>query len=196
MSKPLKLGQSSPLDKHARRDILHSFRCPRDCRDFEDAYASIIGCPFGHYDLARKKVLPSFVCVPYLLDECPKKMTSDQLLFCEDGFHLADRDLLDLEQFTKRMADYVLQRGPLESKPEFELTGTTSLECCICFAPFNGIYGQLSDCTHVFCAKCITDWFKKERNCPVCRKSSRFIIAWHGLIASKGGKGQDCSNAG
>ena len=163
MSKPLKLGQSSPLDKHARRDILHSFRCPRDCRDFEDAYASIIGCPFGHYDLARKKVLPSFVCVPYLLDECPKKMTSDQLLFCEDGFHLADRDLLDLEQFTKRMADYVLQRGPLESKPEFELTGTTSLECCICFAPFNGIYGQLSDCTHVFCAKCITDWFKKVR---------------------------------
>lgn len=167
MAKPFAWGSrgSTPKryspDVYTRRDILHSFRCPRECRDFEDGYASIIGCPFGHYDIAHKQALPSYVCVPYLLDECSKKMTSDELLFCEDGFHLADRDLLDMDHYTKRMADCILQRGPLESEPGFELTGTTVLECCICFAPYNGIYGQLSDCTHVFCTKCITDWFKK-----------------------------------
>lgn len=25
----------------------------------------------------------------------------------------------------------------------------------------------------------------QERNCPICRKASRFILPWHGLIASK-----------
>lgn len=88
-------------------------------------------------------------------------MTKDDFLFCEDGFHLSGNDLLDLDLFNKRMASWILEEKPLENKPEFKLTGTSMLECCICFSPFDDVYGQLSDCTHVFCTKCITDWFKK-----------------------------------
>lgn len=44
-------------------------------------------------------------------------------------------------------------------------------ECCIC-------YGNLEDpvllqlCNHVFCGKCILEWYKKQKTCPLCREKN------------------------
>lgn len=44
--------------------------------------------------------------------------------------------------------------------------------CCICFHEYeNGSMIFISPCNHVFHYHCISQWFKKERTCPLCRKS-------------------------
>lgn len=45
--------------------------------------------------------------------------------------------------------------------------------CTICFR-INEKQGLL-DCGHFFCYDCIYEWFKKNKNCPMCRKTSSNI---------------------
>lgn len=42
-------------------------------------------------------------------------------------------------------------------------------KCTICFETLNGDIKQL-ECSHTFHEKCISEWFKSQSTCPICRK--------------------------
>lgn len=42
-------------------------------------------------------------------------------------------------------------------------------ECIICFSKLD-IKKEILQCGHCFHKKCINNWFKKQRTCPICRK--------------------------
>ena len=42
------------------------------------------------------------------------------------------------------------------------------LECSVCYNDIKE--GKTLSCEHTFCAKCLDEWFKRKRNCPMCRK--------------------------
>lgn len=42
------------------------------------------------------------------------------------------------------------------------------LTCSICSELF--VKASTLNCTHTFCRHCISQWYKKRRDCPVCRK--------------------------
>jgi hypothetical protein len=44
------------------------------------------------------------------------------------------------------------------------------MECSICFQNLNEDDVFTSSCQHQFCQSCILEWFKKNANCPLCRK--------------------------
>eukprot|EP01018_Ginkgo_biloba_P000498 Gb_29080 [translate_table: standard] len=68
------------------------------------------------------------------------------------------------------------------------------IECIVCLErvlskpePAERKFGLLSECDHAFCISCIRNWRKKsptsgmdgitaKRSCPLCRKSSHFVI--------------------
>jgi hypothetical protein len=45
-------------------------------------------------------------------------------------------------------------------------------DCCICLDKFEGNNTNyiVLECSHRFHRNCISNWFKKELNCPLCRK--------------------------
>lgn len=44
---------------------------------------------------------------------------------------------------------------------------TNILECNICYTNVNDLY-ECDKCHNNFCKKCITDWLKKNKKCPLC----------------------------
>ncbi len=55
---------------------------------------------------------------------------------------------------------------------KFEDTGKMKVqkfECPICLD--EKYVGTMLRCNHIFCPKCIKKWLKKEKLCPMCRKS-------------------------
>lgn len=103
-SSPRATSSSSPYDK----DILGTFRCPRDCNLYEPNYAAIINCPFSHLEdenFTNKKKLPSFACLKNLLGECLNPVAQENLVqTCKDGFHLSTEELVDLDHYSEKMA--------------------------------------------------------------------------------------------
>ena len=47
--------------------------------------------------------------------------------------------------------------------------------CPICYQLLYHAY-QPNNCTHLYCKKCIDIWTKIKKQCPLCRKSYRFLI--------------------
>lgn len=43
------------------------------------------------------------------------------------------------------------------------------IECSICFSKLNEEYK--TECNHIFCTVCIIEWYKKQKNCPLCRRT-------------------------
>ena len=65
-----------------------------------------------------------------------------------DDFSSLDPDYLD-EENTKGIEDYT---------------------CCICqLIPHYNSALEETNCGHLFCSKCITDWSKKDNKCPICK---------------------------
>uniref|UniRef100_A0A6C0CFN8 RING-type domain-containing protein n=1 Tax=viral metagenome TaxID=1070528 RepID=A0A6C0CFN8_9ZZZZ len=49
-------------------------------------------------------------------------------------------------------------------------------ECCICLDKFEEKDKTvILDCNHRFHTNCILNWFKKELNCPLCRKNADIL---------------------
>jgi hypothetical protein len=50
-------------------------------------------------------------------------------------------------------------------------------DCPICFdSPHNPV--TLSECGHLFCEVCVSEWLEKEKTCPVCRKEVKLADHW------------------
>ena len=43
-------------------------------------------------------------------------------------------------------------------------------DCCICQQSLTQSSVRKLNCTHEFHKSCITDWFKQQKNCPICRR--------------------------
>ena len=47
-----------------------------------------------------------------------------------------------------------------------------NIDCCICLDKFEENNNSIVlNCSHRFHKECILNWFKKELNCPLCRKN-------------------------
>jgi hypothetical protein len=45
-----------------------------------------------------------------------------------------------------------------------------NLQCCICLERLiKGKKERMLPCTHLFHRKCISDWLKVKRECPICK---------------------------
>ena len=50
-----------------------------------------------------------------------------------------------------------------------------NIECCICLDKFdNPDKSVVLECCHRFHKRRILNWFKKELNCPLCRKKLNY----------------------
>ena len=47
-------------------------------------------------------------------------------------------------------------------------------ECGICYELLHQPV-QLAPCLHIFCGGCLSDWFKKQQDCPNCRKEVKTV---------------------
>lgn len=47
-------------------------------------------------------------------------------------------------------------------------------ECGICYELLHQPV-QLAPCLHIFCGGCLSDWFKKQKDCPKCRKKAKTV---------------------
>lgn len=66
-----------------------------------------------------------------------------------------------------------MEYGRQSSPQELERHG----DCPICFdKPHQPV--TLSDCDHVFCEVCISEWLEKEKTCPVCRMEVKVAEHW------------------
>ncbi len=53
------------------------------------------------------------------------------------------------------------------------MTTTTPFSCPICYSTEvedELVIKKLDDCGHTFCESCIDDWFKRKKECPLCRE--------------------------
>ncbi|EFO23425.1 PHD-finger family protein [Loa loa] len=48
--------------------------------------------------------------------------------------------------------------------------------CTICLDQFKYPLGKPDNCEHKFCFKCISDWFKKRSQCPLCGITPKYLI--------------------
>lgn len=55
------------------------------------------------------------------------------------------------------------------------------MECYICLSELSHDRGILS-CSHAFCHPCITEWFKTNQTCPVCRHEENQIIRLGNIV--------------
>lgn len=78
-----------------------------------------------------------------------------------------------LQQFAVRTTSYVpvSHQGQATSSAAVVVKATKDLgECAICKEVMvKGIEIQTTNCAHTYHEKCIKDWFKVKRTCPVCR---------------------------
>lgn len=169
--------------------ILEAFSCPRDCHLFEASYVQLINCPFGHSstdnDEPNLKQVAAVACVADLLGTCEQsvleKVDSEQYWRCSDGLHFEQAETVEeLEQH------FIMVLMNLEEN-ENDVTAASTHECAVCLQPINGLLGQLSDCDHLFCARCIIDWFKNShgKKCPICRTASIFVLPTQSVIYNK-----------
>jgi ribosomal protein L34E len=47
-------------------------------------------------------------------------------------------------------------------------------ECGICYELLYQPV-QLAPCLHIYCGGCLSDWFKKQHDCPNCRKDIKTV---------------------
>ena len=50
-------------------------------------------------------------------------------------------------------------------------------KCAICLGP--QLYKSIPICGHVFCFRCITDWYKIKMECPLCRQSIESYMSYN-----------------
>jgi hypothetical protein len=66
-----------------------------------------------------------------------------------------------------------MEYGRLSTTQEIEHHG----DCPICYdRPHHPV--TLSECEHLFCEVCISEWLEKEKTCPVCRKEVKLTDHW------------------
>lgn len=178
--------------------ILRAFCCPNDCHLYDPAYIQLINCPFGHnsnVDDQNLKPVAALACVADLMEDCKqtvlKKVGDGQQYWrCSDGVHFEKAETVnELEHhFIEVMHNFEAYEDDvpfLESAPNHD--------CSICMRPITGLFGQLSDCEHIFCATCPINWFKQAENnplgasktCPVCRTPSIFVLPTQVVISTK-----------
>ncbi|GFQ85903.1 e3 ubiquitin-protein ligase ATL6 [Trichonephila clavata] len=62
------------------------------------------------------------------------------------------------------------ERVIISKKETAELPCDVDIECAICLNSFQYKRMLLLSCNHRFHKKCITQWFKTDVRCPLCRK--------------------------
>ena len=52
---------------------------------------------------------------------------------------------------------------------------------CSCPICYNKVYYAYkpNNCSHLFCKRCISSWRKVKKQCPLCRKSFSYIVAYN-----------------
>ena len=72
--------------------------------------------------------------------------------------------------FSHRITDLRFKYSTLPSKKR-------PTDCSICYEVFNKDEEVIKlDCRHVFHEKCLLDWFKHNRTCPMCRVENRHAL--------------------
>ena len=66
-----------------------------------------------------------------------------------------------------RQVDYIPPAWKTSEEPEKELLDP-SLACAICLDPLCNLK---TSCEHSFHLKCLAEWTKKNRSCPICRQT-------------------------
>ncbi|VDM47438.1 unnamed protein product [Toxocara canis] len=66
------------------------------------------------------------------------------------------------------------------SKSRLDKKGTKptdeASDCMICLSPPKFPKGRPDDCDHVFCYLCLRNWLKRRSECPLCKRSTKFIV--------------------
>ena len=66
----------------------------------------------------------------------------------------------------------IIALNKLQSILKIENHKTPSLgECPICFEPMQLATTCLLECHHLFHRRCLMKWYKRQRNCPMCRRN-------------------------
>lgn len=157
-------------------------------------------CPFDHgqslspQNASVLRKMPSYVCVDHLMNKCANTLSTypSGLVRCSGNrFHPSFEEIVDLDFFHDQVALAALSvpfeesidaSGPSTSDSTRSLkSGQTpsrevakpEMECDICLEKMAvDKFGLLNNCSHHFCASCITEWLRKSPTCPICRKPS------------------------
>ncbi|KAI2809907.1 hypothetical protein BLOT_001060 [Blomia tropicalis] len=171
---------------HFRKQVLRQFKCPfREQTIGCHHEAQPEECNFAHPNTrnltAQPIGVPDYVCVYNLLNCCKlgfRKFPAIDGIFtiCPTGFHLTTAEMLDLEYYEAKNCELIVKHYGEDSQHQ----------CGICFERIlskrhvrERAFGLLDNCSHCFCAPCITKWRKEHANqsivCPICRRSSNNV---------------------
>jgi len=75
-------------------------------------------------------------------------------------------DTIDLTEFSQNVVETNTKENVFEKVSNIM---DEQLTCSICSELF--VKATTLNCTHTFCHHCINMWSKKQKKCPVCRKS-------------------------
>ena len=64
----------------------------------------------------------------------------------------------------------------------------TEPECCICQELMSSEANRKLNCGHEFHKSCIGEWFKQQKNCPICRRGP--TQPSRGQNRGRGGRGR------
>jgi hypothetical protein len=88
--------------------------------------------------------------------------------------HLMD----DFDQSRERIDPQTIAESP---KPKVDSINEALIkklaeehECGICYELLYQPV-QLAPCLHIYCGGCLSDWFKKQQDCPNCRKEVKTV---------------------
>ncbi|GFU26696.1 e3 ubiquitin-protein ligase ATL6 [Nephila pilipes] len=108
---------------------------------------------------------------PSLPRRCKEKNRSGSGIYVEKERILTCR--ICGETALLRNPDYKPMRSErvyISKKETAELPSDVDVECAICLNSFRYKRMLLLSCNHSFHKKCITQWFKIDIRCPMCRK--------------------------
>lgn len=162
---------STPNDANTERErllALVDIFCPFLAAEGScQRYLSLLECPFTHLQApSKRRSLPSFLCIHYLLKECssPVTRTSSRFPSCHLGLHPPYRDLLSLTNFTNEVGHLLHSHDQQEALKSSQV----SREGGACLCPDSSAINlwAIFPCGHSRCGHCFMRRAQEERrNC-------------------------------
>ena len=105
------------------------------------------------------------------IEDSDEEYSDDEL--SESNWSEDEEDQIRFIQHQNEIETSENSNHKIEESQLFSSIGNSQIDCTICLEKIvtEDIYRQLS-CQHQFHPNCISDWFKEQNTCPICRAES------------------------
>lgn len=127
---------------------------------------------------------PTYLIIPNLQNNFSQRMPSQHMINRSTASHESyPKDVQHRIQIDERNCN-LIGRNPAKKKKVQASYEIKDEACGICLDSVKRI-GKMDCCTHVFCLRCINTWSKRNKVCPLCRKSFSSIKTINKFVVKK-----------